>query len=184
MKKEALILIDIQDVYFMPGPYLLHKPKEAARNAGILLERFRAEKKTIVHVKHDFGAYAEIHKSVAPLPDEKIIFKKYPSSFLGTELQEYLVSQGIEKLVVAGMMSHMCVDTTVRACQDYGYEVVVIEDACTTKNLSFHGTTIPAETVHATFMAALDGMFAKVIKLADLRNGDLHEDKKGLHMST
>lgn len=167
MKKEALILIDIQDVYFVPGPYFLHKPKEAAQKASILLERFRAEKKAIVHVKHKFGAFAGIHKLVTPLSSEKIIFKEYPNSFLGTELQEYLVGQRIEKLVVAGMMSHMCVDTTVRACQDYGYEVVVIEDACTTKNLSFNGINIPAETVHAAFMAALDKMFAKVMKLED-----------------
>lgn len=167
MKKEALILIDIQDVYFVPGPYFLHKPKEAARKAGVLLERFRTEKKTIVHIKHNFDAFAKIHKLVAPLSNEKIIVKEYPNAFLGTELQEYLVGQGIVKLVVAGMMSHMCVDTTVRACQDYGYEVVVIEDACTTKNLLFHGTKIPAETVHAAFMAALDKMFAKVMKLED-----------------
>lgn len=168
MKKEALILIDIQDVYFVPGPYFLYKPEEAAKKAMILLERFRAEEKMIVHVKHNFDAYAEIHKLVVPLPGEKIIIKEYPSAFFGTELQEYLVNHGIEKLVVAGMMSHMCVDTTVRACQDYGYEAVVIEDACATKDLLFNGIKIPAKMVHAAFMAALDDGFARIMKLEDL----------------
>lgn len=65
------------------------------------------------------------------------------------------------------MMSHMCVDTAVRACQDYGYEVVLIEDACTTKDLMFQGKMIDALTVHTTFMASLEGMFAKVMKLED-----------------
>lgn len=165
MKKEALILIDIQDVYFTPGPYLLYKPEEAAMKAQKLLAKFRKEEKTIIHVKHNFPMFADIHKTTKPLPNEKIISKKYPSAFLGTDLQEYLLSQGIERLIVAGMMSHMCVDTTVRACQDFGYEVIVVEDACATKNLSFQGNTIKAETVHNAFMAALDGMFAKIVRL-------------------
>lgn len=127
MKKEALLLIDIQDVYFMPGPLRLHKPHQAAQKAAMLLERFRREGKTVIHVKHQFKLFSDIHKTVKPTENEKVICKKYPSSFLETDLQEYLQKNGIEKIVVAGMMSHMCVDTTVRACQDYGYEVVVID---------------------------------------------------------
>lgn len=167
MKKEALLLIDIQNIYFTPGPLLLYKPIETAKNVRVLLDKFREEGKTVIHVKHDFKMFAEIHKIVKPLPNEKIIFKKKPSSFLDTDLQEYLTSQGIEKLIVAGMMSHMCVDTTVRACQDYGYEVVVIEEGCTTQGLEFNGQKIDAKTVHNVFMASLDGMFAKVMKLEE-----------------
>lgn len=167
MKKEALLLIDIQDVYFMPGPYLLHESEKATKKASILLNKFRDEGKLIIHVKHNFKMFSGIHKLVKPLPNEKIICKEHPSSFLGTELQEYLKDNDVEKIIVAGMMSHMCVDTTVRACQDFGYEVVVIEDACTTKKLQFQGQTIDAEIVHAAFMAALNGMFANVIKLED-----------------
>ncbi len=167
MKKEALLLIDIQDVYFTPGAYLLYRPRETAKNAAVLLSKFREEEKTVIHVKHNFKMFSEINELVEPHEGEKIITKEYPSAFLGTDLQEYLKDNGIEKIVVVGMMSHMCVDTTVRACQDYGYEVVVIEDACTTKDLNFQGRQIDAIMVHATFMASLDGMFAKVMKLED-----------------
>lgn len=167
MKNEALLLIDIQDVYFNPGPYLLHEPEAAAKKAAVLLKKFREEGKTVIHVKHAFKNFPEINEIVKPVDGEKIIFKKHPSSFFGTDLQEYLVSKNIGKLVVAGMMSHMCVDTTVRACQDYGYEVTLIEDACTTKDLTFKGETIPAKTVHASFMAAMNGMFANVCSLED-----------------
>ena len=123
MSKEALLLIDIQDVYFTPGPLLLHKPKAAAENAAKLLKKFRAENKTVIHIQHRFKLFSGINKAVKPLDTEKVIQKDYPSSFLGTELQEYLQEQGVTHIVVAGMMTHMCVDTTVRACQDYGYEV-------------------------------------------------------------
>ncbi len=167
MKKEALLLIDIQNVYFVPGALRLHRPHQAAKKAAILLETFRREGKPVIHVKHHFKMFSNIHKLVQPANNEKIIEKEYPSSFLGTELNEYLQKNDIEKIVVAGMMSHMCVDTTVRACQDYGYEVVVIEDACATKDLQFRKKRIDAETVHAVFMASLEGMFAKVIKLEE-----------------
>ena len=163
MKKEALLLIDIQNIYFTPGPLLLHKPKCAAKKAALLLEKFRSEGKTVIHVRHNFKALSGIHSLVKPLEDEKIVNKEYPNSFLETDLQEYLESEGIESLVVAGMMSHMCVDTTVRMCQNYGYNVTVIEDACTTQALKFNGRKIDATTVHEVFMASLDGMFAKVI---------------------
>lgn len=167
MKKEALLLIDIQDIYFVPGPMRLHRPHQAAKKAAALLERFRLEGKPIIHVKHHFKMLSDLHKSVKPVKQEKVIQKEYPSSFLETDLQEYLQENKIEKIVVAGMMSHMCVDTTVRACQDYGYEVVVIEDACAAKSLEFRGKKIDAETVHAVMMASLDGMFAKVMEMEE-----------------
>lgn len=173
MKREALLLIDIQNIYFTPGPLLLYKPIQTAKNARVLLDKFRMEGKAVIHVKHDFKILAEIHKIVKPLPNEKIICKKNPNSFLNTDLQKYLTVQGIEKLIVVGMMSHMCIDTTVRACQDYGYEVVVIEDGCTTQCLKYNGRKIDAETVHNAFMASIDGMFAKVMKLEEF----IYEDK-------
>lgn len=169
--KEALLLIDIQNMYFSPGKYKLFNPEEAAKKAAVVLEQFRKQGKCVVHIKHDFKVgedqkrLKDIHELVAPINGETVIEKKYPSSFLQTNLQDELKKNKIDKLVVVGMMSHMCVDTTVRACQDYGYQVKVIEDACTTKNISLFGNEIDAMTVHKSFMAALDGMFAKVMKL-------------------
>lgn len=85
---EALLLIDIQDVYFLPGPLLLHKPSEAAGKAAQVLDKFRKEGKTVIHIRHNFKAFAGINKAVKPLPGEKVIHKDYPSSFLGTDLEE------------------------------------------------------------------------------------------------
>ena len=164
MKKETLLLIDIQNIYFAPGPMLLHKPKDAASNAAKLLEKFRSEKKPVIHIQHNFKLFSGIHNLVKPIDGEKIIHKDFPSSFLGTELREYIQEQEITDIVVAGMMSHMCVDTTVRACQDYGYNVTLVDDACTTMALKHDGKKIDAETVHAVYMASLADGFANVIK--------------------
>ncbi len=94
---------------------------------------------------------AEISDRIAPQPEDKVIVKHYPNSFHDTELDAYLKGLGIEKLIVCGMMTHMCVDTTVRAAMDYGYEVTVVADACATMDLTYKNDTIDAGTVQKTF---------------------------------
>jgi nicotinamidase-related amidase len=60
------------------------------------------------------------------------------------------------------MMSHMCVDSTVRAAFDLGFQCVLTHDACATRELVFEGTTVPAVQVHAAYMAALGAVFAQI----------------------
>lgn len=102
------------------------------------------------------------------MDNEFLIIKHSPNSFLGTNLLDTLKENNVSDVIICGMMSHMCVDTTTRACMGYGIKVTLLEDACATKDLMFRGKTIPAETVHHTFMASLNGMFAKVIKTSEL----------------
>lgn len=170
---EALLLIDIQNIYFTPGKYLLDKPEIAAQNAALLLDKFRKDNKPIIHVKHDFKVNENydylnaIHDSVKPLPNEFIVHKNFPNSFLNTTLLSEIKKLNVNKLVIAEMMSHMCIDTTVRACQNYQLKATLIFDACTTKDLCINGNTIPANVIHNSFMAALNGMFANVIYTKD-----------------
>jgi nicotinamidase-related amidase len=60
-------------------------------------------------------------------------------------------------------MSHICIDTTVRAAKELGFICTLIADACAAHDLMFKNELIPTHTVHATFMAALDGIFADVV---------------------
>lgn len=174
MQNCALILIDIQNEYFEGGKSPLFRPEKAAANAGRALSFFRDQDMPVFHIRHVNirpGAATflpdsngtEIHGSVAPLSSENIIVKHRPNAFLQTDLVEELKRHGVAQLVVCGMMSHMCVDTTVRAAMDHGFAVTVLEDACATNDLNRNGQRIPAETVHQTFMAALHGMFAQVM---------------------
>ena len=70
-------------------------------------------------------------------------------------------------MVICGMMTHMCVDSTVRAAADLGYQILLAEDACATRDLKFGGTLIPANLVHQSFLAAL-GSFGKVMKSEEI----------------
>lgn len=176
--ENAILLIDIQNDYFAGGRNELHIPERAAAHAREALELFRRLHMPVFHVQHisikkgatyflpdSFGA--EIHESVAPLTSEKVIIKHAPNAFWHTDLASELQKQGVRHLVVCGMMSHMCIDTTVRAAKDFDLSVTVLENACTTKDLLWHDHIIPAETVHNTMMASLNGAFANVQKTED-----------------
>ncbi|KJZ88807.1 MULTISPECIES: cysteine hydrolase family protein [Clostridium] len=169
--REVLILIDIQNMYFCEGDYKLYEPERAGKKAAEILEKFRMENKPIIHVKHNFkvdamenGEYLlDFNECVKPKKKEIIVSKNYPSAFLKTDLKKQLDKLKVDKLVIVGMMTHMCIDTTVRAAQNYGYKVTVIHDACTTKDLKWNGQTIDAQTVHDSIMASLQGTFGEVI---------------------
>ena len=93
----------------------------------------------------------------------KSLSSNYPNSFLETDLDACLKRLQADTLIVCGMMTHICVDTTVRAAMDYGYQVKLVADACAAMNLKLNGEMIPAEMVHKAFIAALDGVFATIV---------------------
>lgn len=175
----ALLIVDLQNDYFAGGALPLVGTEEAARNAARLLARFREDGRPVVHLRHLSlrpGATfflpgtqgAEIHSSLAPRDGETVVEKHYPSGFRDTDLQERLDALGAEALLVCGAMSHMCIDTTVRAAFDLGYRCSVAADACATRELEFSGRKISAADVHAAFMAALAQPFAGVATTGEL----------------
>ena len=93
----------------------------------------------------------------------QIIEKHYPNSFRETTLHQELQQQHINHLIIAGAMTHMCIDSTIRAAYDLGYRITLAEDACSTKELTFRGDRISAPTVQTTYLAALNGLFCDVV---------------------
>ncbi len=95
------------------------------------------------------------------------MYKHYPNSFRETNLLEMLKAWEVERVVICGMMTHMCVDATARAAADLGFQVIIAEDACATRDLEYDDTTIPADLVHKSFLAALKS-YGKVMKSEEI----------------
>jgi nicotinamidase-related amidase len=176
---RALLIIDIQNDYFPGGAMELVGSPEAGAQAGKLLRAFRQKKLPVVHIQHVSvrpGATfflpntrgVEIHESVAPQAGETVFQKSFPNSFRGTPLLEHLRKLDIGQLVIAGMMTQMCVDSTTRAAADLGFQCLLAHDACATRALTFGGASVPAENVQTAFLAALSGLFAKVQPTAQI----------------
>ena len=164
--KTALLLIDIQNDYFPGGKMELEGTVEAAKKANELLQCFRDHGMPTVHVQHisrepdaaffipgDRGT--DINDITAHYEGEPLVQKHYPNSFRETNLLDLLKEWRIERVIITGMMTHMCVDATARAAADLGFKLMVAEDAVATRALTYGNTTIPAEHVHKAFLVAL-----------------------------
>jgi nicotinamidase-related amidase len=105
----------------------------------------------------------KIHTALAAGSQEKeyIVQKNFPNSFLKTGLQEVLTNNKIDTLVICGMMTHMCVDSTTRQAAEFDYHCTLLGDACATKDLTIENCTVEADQVQAAFLAAL-GAFGQV----------------------
>jgi nicotinamidase-related amidase len=178
----ALLLIDIQNDYFPGGKMELAGSLEASLRAREILAFFRGKHLPVVHIQHVAarpGATfflpdtegVKIHPNVEPWPGEVIFQKNYPNSFRSTPLLGHLQDNKVDEVVVCGMMTHMCVDATVRAAFDYGLEVTVVHDGCATRTLAFQNQTIAAAQVQGAFLSALSFLYARVVSTEEyLRN--------------
>jgi nicotinamidase-related amidase len=186
--KHVLLLVDIQNDYFPGGAMELVGSPEAGLNASTLLRTFREQALPVIHVQHIAtreGATfflpgtpgVAIHDSVTPQKGELVITKHFPNSFRQTGLLEQLRKRQASTLVIAGMMTHMCIDTTTRAAADLGFQCMLAHDACATRDLSFDGVTVSAAQVQAAYLAALDGPFAQVRSAETICTGLLNKKK-------
>lgn len=170
---RALVLVDIQLDYFPGGAFPLVEPLAAATAARSVLDAFRASGELVVHVFHvstdpdatffrPGTAGIDFHELVEPAVGETVLEKHRPNSFIDTGLRAVLDDAGVSELVIVGMMSSMCIDSTTRAAHELGYRCTVVSDACAAPDLRYGDTVVPGASVHAAFMAALDGSFATV----------------------
>ena len=175
----ALLLVDIQNDYFPGGAMEVVGATSAATQAAKLLAAFRQQARPVIHMQHiatragamfflPNTAGVEIHESVRPGSGEAVFQKHFPNSFRETPLLGHLRNIKASRLVIAGMMTHMCIDTTTRAAADLGFACSLAHDACATRALSFNGIQVPAESVQIAYLAGLSGLFAKVLSANEL----------------
>ncbi|MFZ2973458.1 MAG: cysteine hydrolase family protein [Ferribacterium limneticum] len=176
--KTVVVFIDYQNEY-RSGPLAL--PDEpAASNAARKLRAWADQAGiAVIHVLHRAPATAPIFApdsegaapiaGLAPGEGEVVIHKHLPSAFTGTGLLDELQTRGVETLIIAGYMTHNCVDSTARDAFHRGYRVGVVADASTTRDLPGpDGQTIPAATVHAAVLAGLGDRIGEIVDVATL----------------
>lgn len=179
MKPTALVLIDIQNDYFLGGMKPLPSMETAAANAARLLHAARDRGEPVFHIRHIAASKdapffrpgtdgSKINDTVSPKPDEPVFEQSRPNSFIGTGLEAAVRENGIKHLILCGAMSQMCVDATARAAVDMGFQITVVSDACAAAVVTHAGVTVPAEMVHAAIMAPLAASYGKIVMTDDL----------------
>lgn len=170
--RQGLIIIDVQNDYFEGGDMELENTYQTLKNILKVKKYFEQMNYPIFiiqHIKEKEGDFfrrntvgSEIHKELLPIKENSyLIEKNFPNSFFKTSLVSQLIKERVEQLVIVGMMTHMCVDSTTRVAKELGYEPILLSDACTTKSLIFNSKIIPMEDVQCSFLNALSN-FSKV----------------------
>ncbi|MFC4946784.1 cysteine hydrolase family protein [Pseudonocardia sp. GCM10023141] len=171
LAESTLIMIDCQNTYTR-GVMELEGVEKALDQAEALLDRARSAGVPIIHIQHDAGegspydVRAEIGAivdRVAPRGDEPVIVKAFPNSFVGTDLHERLTAAGASNLVLAGFMTHMCVNSTARGGFNLGYAPTVVANATATRALPGNDGAVSAAALQAASLAAIGDLFGIVV---------------------
>ena len=169
----ALLVIDVQNGFDHPSRGRRNNPRAEA-NIARLLDAWRAAAKPIFHIKHNStdpeSAYRpgqsgnDFKPQTRPLPGEAVVEKTTNSAFIGTDLERRLRESNIHALVVTGVTTNHCVETTVRMAGNLGFDTYLVSDATATTDLrDLDGRLWPAEDVHTLSLANMQGEFATVI---------------------
>ncbi len=148
-------------------------------NVKLLIDAFRQANRPVIYTKHvhnsnmtDAGIMgwwwggmcvegspeSEVHPSIAPLPDEKVILKHRYSAFYNTDLETVLRCLKIEDLVISGIMTNLCCESTARGAYYRDYRLFFLAD----------GTGSVSEELHVASLLNLAFGFASVLSTAAL----------------
>lgn len=172
LKQSALVMVDCQNTYRQGVMQLTHV-EPAILEAQKLLNKARELHIPIFHIQHDAGVgtpydisadIGAISAEVAPSHGEAVVVKHYPNAFWQTNLEAQLRALDIENVVLAGFMTHMCINSTARGAFNLGFKPTVVASACATRSLlGASGQVIAAQTMHDSALAALQDLFAVVV---------------------
>lgn len=172
LSESVLILIDAQNAY-RHGSLTLSGIEPALASCARLLARARALGAPVIHIQHDAGpgtpfdplsesgAFIDV---VAPRPGEAVVVKHFPNAFVGTDLEARLQALGARNLVIAGFMTHNCVNSTARGAYNLGYRFTVPGNATATRALpAIGGGELDAATLQAALLVSLTDVFGVVV---------------------
>lgn len=173
LSESVLVVVDAQKEY-RDGNIKLSGVENALDEITTLLKRARALSTPIFHVVHHApagapifdpnGPMVEIAEQAQPADGESVIVKSLPSSFVNTHLKEKIERTKRTKVVLAGFMTHMCINATARSAVDLGFQPTVVASACATRELpATDGGTISADVVHSSNLASLADLVATIV---------------------
>ena len=178
----ALLLIDVQkginDTVYYGGPEGRRNNFNAEDNIRSLLGKWRKSNRQIAFTKHNSREDKSPLKlslpsgqqldGMQPNPQDIVVIKDVNSGFIGTSLELDLRRAGIQRLVVVGYFTNVCVETTVRMAGNMGFDTYLVHEACATINRIGHdGKDYEPDLVHSMAIANLHGEFCTAITIED-----------------
>ncbi|WP_423410643.1 cysteine hydrolase family protein [Heyndrickxia sp. MSNUG] len=171
-KNDPLIVIDVQKAFFDPAWGNRNNP-HAEENIEKLIRHWREMGRPIIFVQHrsrnkdSFFYYekegVEFMDFIQLLEEDIVITKSVNSAFIGTDLHSILTEMESKQVVIVGLTTNHCVETTTRMAGNYGFNPILVSDATATfDRKGLNGEVFAAELIHAMTMANLNEEFAVI----------------------
>jgi nicotinamidase-related amidase len=138
MNNTALLVVDVQEALVAENPY---NKEFTINNIEKLINNCRNSNMEVIYVQHDGGKGDEleagtsgwqVYNQISPKSGEKIVAKNYNSSFKNTELKAYLEEKHIDTIILVGMQTEYCIDTTCKVAFEHGFNLIIPEGTNTT----------------------------------------------------
>jgi nicotinamidase-related amidase len=170
MNSTALVVVDVQKAFDDAGYWGVRNNPDCEANVAALIAAWREAGRPIVFVRHEFQTHDWDFKDAVTGEPDVLVSKTVNSAFYGTpDLHEWLRSQGVDAIVVCGITTDHCVETTVRMGDNLGYEVLLPLDATHTFDRTGpDGTTMTADELARATATSLHEEFATVVRTEDL----------------
>jgi len=171
MRNIGLLVVDMQEALVNGKPF---NKENTINNIELLIKECRANNIEVIYVRHDGGKGDElergskgwqIYNQIAPIDGEKIIEKTYNSAFKNTELKAYLDEKNIETIILVGMQTEYCLDTTCKVAFEHGFNLIIPEDA----NTTFDNADMSGKEVYEYYNFKIwNNRFGRVEKVQDI----------------
>ena len=177
-QNTALILIDVQKGFNCPVWGRRNNP-EAETNIATLLYTWRETGRPIIHIQHcSRNPHSPLHSSspgnsikdaMRPQGKEPVLQKQVNSAFIGTDLEARLRRDGITTLIIVGLTTNHCVETTTRMAGNLDFDTYLVSDATATFDRTGpDGILHTAEEIQAMTLTNLHEEFATIVTTNDV----------------
>lgn len=171
MDNNVLLVVDVQTALIEEHPY---NEQKVINNIKRLITVARDNKIEVLYVRHDDGKGGDleygtngwqIYDKVAPNNNEKVFDKQYNSAFLKTGLKEYLDSKKINAIILVGLQTEYCIDTTCKSAFEYGYKIIIPKET----NTTFDNKYLSGERLYEFYNYKIwDKRFANVLSVEEV----------------
>ncbi|MEM7030534.1 MAG: cysteine hydrolase family protein [Chloroflexota bacterium] len=173
MTDKALLIIDMQVGNF-DDAFPIHQGDKLIANVQHLITQARNSQIPIIYVQHCGGTGEvdepntpgwEIHPALAPISTDSVVQKRFPDAFQDTNLQGILQANQIQQVVIAGLQTEYCIDTTCRRAFSLDYSVTLAQDAHST----WSGDALTADQIIAHHNRVLGDWFVRLEKVEEIQ---------------
>ncbi len=181
ISQSALLVIDAQDSFKIGARWQRRSNPDFEKNVGRLIDAYRAAGLPVFFVLHtdpDPGfqttsPHFKLMDFISPRPAEPVLVKNTRNVFTSTNLQTLLLEKGVRRVIITGIQTEQCCETSARVAADLGYAVDFVMEGTMTFPIPSHRDPkqeLGVDAIRERTEYVLAGRFARMTSVAELEH--------------